>query len=252
MIQASSASLNVRGDQSMAEASDDGQALVPANSESSQQQPQQAQQPQPLSADQAPTVMQLVPAQQLPTQNGQAVVQLPAGQQAQIPPGAMAIAPIPYTIPPPAPTHTSMPHHPYIAPYSYVQQIQPNFAHHYSAPHIPLHTHNIHPSYMASYPYQGQNTFTNVSAMQNAATMYHAQVSHLRPPAPTLQVAYVNMPAAQLQNRRTGVQGQQQKLQQVRDSCQWKIVFFKSFEGCSTFDTVFLHQEEYVYFGFLI
>lgn len=142
-------------------------------------------------------VVQLVPCQQLPQTNASAVGAQAAAQVAQagqangqVP--AVAIPTLSYTIPPPpGHNHPQLSHHPYIAPYSYVQQIQPNFSHHYSQPHIPLHTHNMHPSYMASYPYHSQ-TFTNIAHIQNLphnAGLY-ANVSHLRPPPPTAVVSY--------------------------------------------------------------
>ncbi len=158
-------------------------------------------------------VMQLVPCQQLatgqpslnaaggsvqavgPTQVTQAAAQLPAA--------AMAVPPMSYTIPP-APNHPQLPHHPYVASYSYVQQIPPNFTLHYSQPHIPLHTHNMHPSYMATYPYNNQQpAFNGMPHLQNihpnSTTLYHANISHLRPPPPgAMQVNYTNQ-TAQLQ-----------------------------------------------------
>ena len=147
-------------------------------------------------------MMQLVPVGAVPSQQqamAAANVVVASPQQGQ---GAtVAIPPIPYTLPPPAPTHPQLPHHPYIAPYSYVQAVPPNLSHHYSQPHIPLHTHSMHPSYMASYPYQSQQAFTNLPHLQNlphsATTLYHANVSHLRPPPPTaaVQVAYTGQPA---------------------------------------------------------
>ena len=166
----------------------------------------------------SPPVVQLVPAPQGP----QAVVTTMAATvavqqgQGQIAAGMAVPPPMPYTVPPPAPLHSAMPHHPYIAPYSYVQQVPPNFAHHYSAPHIPLHTHNIHPPYMASYPYQSQAAFTNVPHMQSTATLYHANVSHLRPPPPTaMQVAYTGTATLAVQARGTLVQGKFAPVQQL-------------------------------------
>ena len=153
-------------------------------------------------------VMQLVPCQQIqPVQPGLNPAAAPLQQGANGPnqpqaggqmPAAAAVAvpPIPYTIPPAA-NHPQLPHHPYMASYSYVQQIPPNFTLHYSQPHIPLHTHNMHPSYMATYPYNTnqQASFTNMPHIQNihpnSATLYHANISHLRPPPPgALQVNY--------------------------------------------------------------
>ncbi len=150
-------------------------------------------------------LVQLVPASTAAGGPGLSVQAAAVASQGHIPPGAVAIAPIPYTLPPP-PGHSQsqMPHHPYIAPYSYVQQIPPNFAHHYSAPHIPLHTHNMHPSYMATYPYASQSppSFNTIPPhVQTAGTLYHANVSHLRPPPPTaVQVAYG--PGAQILHSR--------------------------------------------------
>ena len=142
----------------------------------------------------SPPMIQLVPAQSISTTGAAQGIPLQAAAvagQAQLQPGIPVHA-IPYTIPPPHNPHSQLPHHPYIAPYSYVQQIPPNFAHHYSAPHIPLHTHNIHPSYMATYPYQSQSAaFANIPHLHNTATLYHANMSHLRPPPPTtLQIAF--------------------------------------------------------------
>ena len=159
---------------------------------------------------QSPPLMQLVPAgpvQCVPTSiavTAVAVAAHPGGLNGQLPPGTVVAAPIPYSLPPPA--TSQMPHHPYIAPYSYVQQVPPNFAHHYSAPHIPLHTHNMHPSYMSTYPYNSQQaaTFTNIAQLQSPATLYHANISHLRPPPPTVQVAF---PAQQLAHGAAVVQG---------------------------------------------
>ena len=164
-------------------ADDAAQALVPAVSVAAD-----GQEVQPL--------MQLLPPQQLPTQ---AVVPLQAAQGQLSAAAALAIGHVPaqaaYQLPGSNP-HTSMPHHPYIAPYSYVQAMQPNYAHHYSAPAIPLHTHNVHPSYMASYPYQNPTAgFINVNipSGQNT-TIYHANISHLRPPQ--LQLFMSNQQAA--------------------------------------------------------
>ena len=168
-------------------ADDAAQALVPAVSVAAD-----GQEVQPL--------MQLLPPQQLPTQ---AVVPLQAAQGQLSAAAALAIGHVPaqaaYQLPGSNP-HTSMPHHPYIAPYSYVQAMQPNYAHHYSAPAIPLHTHNVHPSYMASYPYQNPSTagFINLPPGQNAAaTVYHANISHLRPPPAALHLIMNNAHPAQ-------------------------------------------------------
>ncbi len=159
-------------------------------------------------------VMQLVPCQPLNPAGGTACPSGAAGAaQPGVPPGqlpaaaAVAVPPIPYTIPPAA-NHPQLPHHPYIGSYSYVQQIPPNFTLHYSQPHIPLHTHNMHPSYMATYPYNTtqQASFTNMPQLQsihpNSATMYHANISHLRPPPPNaLQVNYAPAGAAGAPNQ---------------------------------------------------
>ena len=161
------------------------------------------------------TVMQLVPCQQIqsvqpginpaaPLQQGaNGSVQPQAGQMPAA--AAVAVPPIPYTIPPAA-NHPQLPHHPYMQSYSYVQQIPPNFTLHYSQPHIPLHTHNMHPSYMATYPYNTnqQASFTNMPHIQNihpnSATLYHANISHLRPPPPgALAVNYQTSQTAPIQ-----------------------------------------------------
>ncbi len=167
------------------------------------------------------TVMQLVPCQQIqPVQPGlnpagaSGSAQPQPAAAGQIPAGAaVAVPPIPYTIPP-AGNHPQLPHHPYIGSYSYVQQIPPNFTLHYSQPHIPLHTHNMHPSYMATYPYNTtqQASFTNMPQLQsihpNSATLYHANISHLRPPPPgALQVNYAATPAGT--NQAASLQGVQ-------------------------------------------
>ena len=132
----------------------------------------------------SPPTLQMVPYQ------GQ------QGPQGPVHQGQAGGVPIPYTIPPPAPSHPQLPHHPYVAPYSYMQTIH-TFGHHYSQPHIPLHTHNIHPAYMATYPYQTPSPFNNIPQLQNIhpnhATLYHANAAHLRPPPPTVTV-YTTQP----------------------------------------------------------
>ena len=145
-------------------------------------------------------IMHFVPAQQMAGQTVAAVAVAPAvavasphgNATSQLPPGAIAVGALPYAIPPPT-GQPHLSHHPYIAPYSYVQQIPPNFAHHYSAPHIPLHTHNIHPSYLSTYPYQqtqaGPTPFANVAHL-SSAPLYHTGASHFHPTLPTgVQVA---------------------------------------------------------------
>ena len=145
-------------------------------------------------------IVHFVPAQQMAGQTVAAVAVTPAvavasphgGATNQLPPGAIAVGALPYAIPPPT-GQPHLSHHPYIAPYSYVQQIPPNFAHHYSAPHIPLHTHNIHPSYLSTYPYQqtqaGPTPFPNVAHLSNTP-LYHTGASHFHPTLPTaVQVA---------------------------------------------------------------
>ena len=117
-------------------------------------------------------LLQLVPCPQgqQPPMIGQVPLALPSG--------------VPYNIPPPPPSNGTLSHHPYVSPYSYVQQMPQNLGHHYSQPHVTLHTHSMHPSYMATYPYQNQTfappTIQNIP--QNTATVYHANISHLRPP----------------------------------------------------------------------
>ena len=128
-------------------------------------------------------------------------------QQLQMPAAQAAAAS--YQLAAASNAHTTMPHHPYIAPYSYMQAMQPNFAHHYSAPAIPLHTHSMHPSYMASYPYANATAFINLPANPQNPTMYHANISHLRPPPPTQQqMAQVFM------NLQQGAGGQRMALPQ--------------------------------------
>ena len=123
-------------------------------------------------------VLQLVSCQAVTAQQpivGQVALGIPSG--------------VSYNIPPPGNAgHIQMPHHPYVSPYSYVQQVSQNMGHHYSQPHVTLHTPSMHPSYMATYPYQNQTAFTNMphiqTLQQNTATLYHANISHLRPPPP--------------------------------------------------------------------
>lgn len=155
----------------------------------------------------SPPVLQLVPAHPSNAGGAQMAQAPPPGQ---LPPGA----PIPYTIAPPAGTLSQLPHHPYIAPYSYVQQVPPNFNLHYSAPHIQLHTHNMHPSYMATYPYQSQAFGSLPPNIHSTTTLYHANVSHLRPPPPpqTVPVAFAANPAA--------LRGQQPYIQAAIDQQQ--------------------------------
>lgn len=95
----------------------------------------------------------------------------------------LAVQPLQYSLPA---AGQLPPHHPYIAPYSYVQQVPPNLAHHYSAPPLALHTHSMHPSYMATYPYQQQPPQAPPQQVQQPfppATLYHANLSALRPTA---------------------------------------------------------------------
>ena len=121
----------------------------------------------------AAAVLQLVPCQPVT-----------AAPQQPIGPLGMPSG-VSYNMPPPGNgSHVQLPHHPYVSPYSYVQQMSQNLGHHYSQPHVTLHTHSMHPSYMATYPYQNQTAFTNMphiqTLQQNTATLYHANI--LRPP----------------------------------------------------------------------
>ena len=130
----------------------------------------------PAQPGQTVAAVAIAPAVALPSPLGNPANQL----------GAIAVGALPYAIPPPT-GQPHLSHHPYIAPYSYVQQIPPNFAHHYSAPHIPVHTHNIHPSYLSTYPYQqaqpGPTPFANVAHL-SSAPLYHTGTSHFRPALP--------------------------------------------------------------------
>ena len=193
------------------------QGLVPVNMGAGQQ--------LVVENNNSPPVMQLVPCQQIGGSSAAAAVAVTVGQQGQVQPQqvttAVAVPQLQYNVPPPG-AH-QMAHHQYITPYSYVQQVPANFGHHYSQPHIPLQTHSIHPSYLATYPYQNQAAFSNVQHLQNmhanAATLYHANVSHLRPPPPNaVQVAYTTQASslAAIQNRPQHAAHIQNKFNQVQ------------------------------------